>query len=287
MLRVHRSWLAARDRTVCLAFFVGFLLVHAGAQSTNSNLITNTPPTAAGGETNAPAEPVRDLVAARFLTTCAGCHSLTGAKLTGPELTPASAWPIDQLKAGIKKMEAKVGPLSDDVVTDLAVFLKEPDVRDRLKVEGERIAALFMAKMEPADPGLGRRLFFGQTSLRNGGLACAACHVAEGQGGNLAVPLNGIFQKTGGELPLISAIEQAKFKIMEPHFLRHPVTRQEAMHLAKYLATLDPNDTRLPRPMFASIGAAAAALLLVGMVAMLKTQRVSRTRDTRLQRRRK
>ena len=251
---------------------------------------TNASGTNAVGTNAAPqkaAEPERDLIAARFLTTCAGCHSLAGAKLTGPELTPATAWPSDQLKVAIKKMEAKVGPLPDEVIANMADFLKAPNVRDRLKVEGERIAALFMAKMEPANPALGRELFLGRVPLKNGGLACVSCHTAEGQGGNLGLPLNGIFAKTGGEMPLISAIEQAKFKIMEPHYLRHPVTRQEAMHLAKYFSTLNPQDTRIPGPAFAGIGAGFAAFAMIGMVIIMEKQRVTRARDTRLQRRRK
>lgn len=219
----------------------------------------------------------RDMAAARFLMMCAGCHSVTGAKLSGPELTPATGWSEDQLKTAIKKMEPRVGPLSDEVLKELTDLLKSPELRTRLKSEGERMAAMFMARMEPGDAEKGSALFFGRFPLKNGGLACAACHVAEGQGGNLGPSLNGIFQKTGGEMPLISSIEQAKFKIMEPHYMRHPVTKQEAVHLAKYFATLDPNDTRMPGPLFASIGLGGAVVLLAGMYAWLKTQRADRS----------
>lgn len=230
------------------------------------------------GQVATAAVPARDMAAARFLMMCAGCHSVTGAKLSGPELTPATAWPEDQLKTAIKKMEPRVGPLSDDVLNDLTALLKAADLRERLKAEGERMAALFMAKMEPGDPAKGRALFFGQLPLKNGGLACAACHVAEGRGGNLGPMLNGIFQKTGGEMPLISAIEQAKYKIMEPHYLRHPVTKQEALHLAKYFASLDANDTRQPGPIFASVGLGGGLVLLAGLYAWLKLQRAGRSR---------
>jgi len=294
MLRFSVAMKCSLRRLLPAALVCATLSARA-ATTTNSVADTNAASANASGtnavDTNsAPqkaAESERDLIAARFLTTCAGCHSLAGAKLTGPELTPSTAWPSDQLKVAIKKMEAKVGPLSDDVVASMADFLKTPNVRDRLKVEGERIAALFMAKMEPANPALGRELFLGRVGLKNGGLACVACHTAEGQGGNLGLPLNGIFAKTGGEMPLISAIEQAKFKIMEPHYLRHPVTRQEAMHLAKYFSTLNPQDTRVPGPAFAGIGAGCAAFAMIGMVIFMKKQRVTRARDTRLQRRRK
>lgn len=263
---------------VCLGLTFGLFASQADV-GTNNLSATNAPA--------AEAAPQRDLAAARFLTTCAGCHSLGGAKLTGPELTPATAWPTDQLKTAIKKMEQKVGPLPDETIAELAELLKSADVRNRLKVEGEKIAAMFMAKMEPADPVKGRELFAGSLPLRNGGLACSACHSAAGKGGNLGPALNGIFTKTGGELPLISAIEQAKFKVMEPHYARHPVTKQEAMHLAKYFSTLNPQETTVPGPAFAPFGAACALAGLGGMVLLLKTQRASRRRDQRLERRRK
>jgi cytochrome c2 len=212
-----------------------------------------TPPST--GQVATAAVPARDMAAARFLMMCAGCHSVTGAKLSGPELTPATAWPEDQLKTAIKKMEPRVGPLSDDVLNDLTALLKAADLRERLKAEGERMAALFMAKMEPGDPAKGRALFFGQLPLKNGGLACAACHVAEGRGGNLGPMLNGIFQKTGGE-----------------------ITKQEALHLAKYFASLDANDTRQPGPIFASVGLGGGLVLLAGLYAWLKLQRAGRSR---------
>ena len=249
--------------------------------------LTNTAAPAATEQSTPSSSPPRDLVAARFLTMCAGCHSLSGAKLSGPELTPAAAWPVEQLKAAIKKMETKVGPLSEPVVTELPDLIQAPEVRDRLKLESERIAALFMAKMEPANPALGRELFRGGAPLKNGGLACAACHATEGQGGNLGPALDAIFKKTGGELPLISAIEQANFKIMLPHYRRHPVTKQEAMHLAKYLSLLDPAKASAPAPAFASVGAGCALAALAGMIVFLKKQRASRRRDIPLQARRK
>lgn len=248
---------------------------------------TNRPTALATEQGASPAPPSRDLVAARFLTMCAGCHSLTGAKLTGPELTPVAAWPAEQLKTAIKKMEAKVGPLAEPVIGELAGLIQAADVRQRLKQESERIAALFMAKMEPANPALGRELFRGRAPLKNGGLACAACHATQGRGGNLGPALDAIFTKTGGELPLISAIEQANFKIMRPHYQRHPVTKQEAMHIAKYLSRLDPRKGSAPAPAFASVGAGCALAMLAGMIAFLKKQRASRRREVALQPRRK
>jgi mono/diheme cytochrome c family protein len=286
----------AAGNIVLLGVFVGMWMAAVSAVSQEPSSINATPTNqaaAAPSVTNASAKtpsnngeaPQRDLIAARYLTTCASCHSLTGAKLSGPELTPATKWPDEQLKLGIKKMESKVGPLPDELVADLAVFLKAPDVRERLKAEGERMAAMFTAKMEPADSAVGQQLFTGARGLKNGGLACAACHKVEGRGGNLGLPLDGVFAKVGGELPLTSAIENSNFKIMLGHYKRYPVTKQEARHLAKYLGTLEPG--RAPaKPMpIATAGAGFALAALVGLIGFLRTQRSQRRSSAGLRRR--
>jgi hypothetical protein len=183
-------------------------------------------------------------------------------------------------------MEKNVGPLTDDQITALVDLLKSPNVRDRIKAEQERIQAQFMAKMAPPDALVGQGLFLGSMPLRNGGLACSACHTAAGVGGNLGLDLTGVFTKLGGQTPLVSAIEKASFKIMAPHYARHPVTTQEAMHLAKYFSTLDPKNVVVAGTPFVPVGAGGALALLVGLTFYFRTQRKNRGRDTRLQRRR-
>jgi len=231
--------------------------------------------------------PKTDAVAGRFAVMCSGCHSLTGAKLSGPELTPSTGWPLEQLKAAIKRMEKNVGPLTEEQVTELAGFMKAPDIRERLKAEQERIQAQFMARMAPPDAAEGRKLFFGTRSLRHGGLACAACHAVQGVGGSLGVDLTGVAGKMGGETPLVSAIEQAAFKLMAPHYKRHPVTKQEAMHLARFLASLTSSQTAAPRPAFVPWGGGVGLAMMLGLVLTLRQQRRRRGRDAVLQRRKK
>ena len=272
-------------RSVCLVIWILVANARVGvAAETNAAppITTTNLPAASDG-----APPKADAIAGKFAIQCSGCHSLAGAKLNGPELTPSTAWPMDQLKTAIKRMEKNVGPLTDEQVTQLAEFMKAPDIRERLKAEQERIQAQFMAKMAPPDPVIGKGLFLGTEPFHNGGLACAACHIAAGVGGNLGPDLTGIFAKVGGMTPLISGIEQASYKVMAPHYKRHPITKQEAMHLARYFSTLDPKQPVSAQASFAPVGGGVALAALVGLVFMLRQQRQSRGRDVKLQRRRK
>lgn len=147
--------------------------------------------------------------------------------------------------------------------------------------------ARFLAKMAPPDAVLGAGLFAGSQGLLHGGLACAACHSVSGMGGNLGPDLTGIFTKMGGATPLISAIEKANFKIMAPHYQRHPVTTQEAIHLSEYFSKVDPNAPVAAAPLYAQAGAGLAGVLLAGMTILLRSMRAKRGRDTKLVRRRK
>lgn len=218
------------------------------------------------------------------METCAGCHSLSGVKLNGPDLSPVATWPLDQLKSAIKRMEKNVGTLTDGDVEALASLLHSPDVRERLKAQEARIQAAFAVKLDPPDAVLGSQLFFGRTPLQNGGLPCAACHTASGQGGNLGPDLTAVYFKMG-ETPLVSAIEKAAFKVMEPHYRWRPVTRQEAVHLSKFLSTLDPKTVHAAAASFVPLGAGGALAALAGLIFYFRAQRHGR--DTRLQRRRK
>jgi mono/diheme cytochrome c family protein len=238
------------------------------------------------GQTNdvkVAAPTLTDAGASKFMLSCAGCHSLSGVKLNGPALNNVLTWPPDQLKAAIKRMEKNVGPLSDAHIEALAQFLKDPTANDILKVEQEKIAKMYAAKLDPPSAAIGRALFFGTKPLKNGGLGCATCHNVKGSGGKLGPDLSKVYSKMG-ETPLISAIEKASFKVMEPSYRRHPITKQEAIHLARYFSTLDSNKISSNENSYAMTGVTGAAVFLVGMTVYYRRHRYGRREPIRRRR---
>jgi mono/diheme cytochrome c family protein len=162
-------------------------------------------------------------------------------------------------------MEKSVGPLTDEEIQTLVDLLKSPDVRDRIAAESERVALAMAAKFDPPDAAVGELLFTGGRSLENGGGSCAACHSVDGRGGGLGPDLKGVFAKMG-ETPLVSACEKTAFKIMDAAYRDHPVTRQEALHLAKYLAVVAEAPAGPAVAPVGAIGAGAAAAALAAIV---------------------
>ncbi len=226
-----------------------------------------------GASDSVQVEVVRDDPGARrFLTACAGCHRLEGAKLNGPALSHVVAWPREQLHAAVKRMEKNVGPLSDTDLANLCAFLQAADAKSRLLVQEERVRAQFAKTLAPPDAAIGRRLFRGEQRLDHGGLACASCHRFAGAGGGLGPDLTDAATRLG-RTPLASGIAGAGYKIMAPHYRAHPITGQEAAHLAEYLAS---SKLEMPQsnsaPLLALAGG-GAALAFTGLAAYFGRRR--------------
>jgi ubiquinol-cytochrome c reductase cytochrome c subunit len=185
-----------------------------------------------------PAEaPQADPYAALYLRICAGCHTIGGGPLTGPDLLPSMRWPREDLRVAVKRMEVNVGPMTDEEVDGLTDLLKSPDVQEKLAAASEQRVAEMAASLDPGVPATGRRLFFGERRFANGGVGCFACHAAAGRGGNMARDLTDVHGRMG-EQSVRSATEQPAFPMMRAAYGSRPVTAQESAHLAAYFAEL-------------------------------------------------
>lgn len=239
--------MATRHPHLCLVLLVVAVLALGGPVAAQDDE-PGTPPAAEpatepatesaepAAATAAAPDPAADL----FLSRCAGCHTLGGGVLTGPDLAPAAGWPTEDLAKAVERMEKNAGPMSDEQVDDLVALLQDENVQPRLSAARERQVEEMAATLEPASPRRGQALFYGSEPLRNGGVACFACHRAGDGGGNLAVELTGAAERLG-ETGLRSAAENPGFPLMKAAYAAHPVTRQEAVHLTAYLMQIAPS----------------------------------------------
>ncbi|MBL7648037.1 MAG: cytochrome c [Candidatus Hydrogenedentes bacterium] len=224
----------------------------------------STPATVAAEAAPEAVAPV-DAAAAAYAMKCMGCHTIGGGVLSGPDLKNAATYPRQTVLDGIKRMEKNVGPISEEDLTMLADFLLAPDAAARIDAHRQQVQLREAASMAPPNAELGRALFTGRTAFANGGAACAACHQAGGRGGNLAVSLEDAFTRLGAQ-PLQATTEAPGFPVMRAIYTPLPVTKQEAMHVVKYLEEVSATPAppaRLPMHL-AGIGGTALVLVLLG-----------------------
>lgn len=206
-----------------------------------------------------------------FVLKCAGCHTIGGGGLTGPDLSKSSKFPYEDLVKAIKRMEEKVGPMEESEIKGHAGFIKAEDAKERIKQEFERQSKLSEAKLDPPNAEIGKHLFFGHRSLKNNGLSCISCHsVSEHTllgGGKLGPHLEGLF-KNYSKHNLASAIENANWKIMKDVYKDHPITKQEALHLVAYLSSIKDKQIKESSSLFHIIGL-VGCLFLFGVTAFL------------------
>jgi mono/diheme cytochrome c family protein len=156
-----------------------------------------------------------------FKDSCAGCHTIGGGDGAGPDLLASTKRPHADLEAAIKRMEDNVGPLTDEQVDSLVAYLT-----------GGKTAP--PPPKPKGSPDKGRRLFFGETKLANGGSPCFACHTAGESGGSLAVDLTTVFKRRT-ETGLLAATAKPGFPMMKAAYAQHPVTEKEALDLVAFL----------------------------------------------------
>jgi cytochrome c2 len=174
-----------------------------------------------------------DKAAVQFVLRCMGCHTVGGGDLNGPDLLDAATWPYEDLEGKVDDMQEKAGPLTETEISMLAHLIKHPAVQERIAHEKKKMMKSAMAKLETPSPEVGEKLFFGKISFVNGGMACVACHRMGLKGGTLGPDLTKIFTKLG-QVGVLSAAENANFKVMKSAYTQNKVLKQEALHLAAF-----------------------------------------------------
>ena len=99
----------------------------------------------------------------------------------------------------------------------------------------QRLAALDkpVVVKPKGSPDRGRRLFFGDEQLANGGSPCFACHTIGGRGGSLAADLTTVHTRRNPDA-LVAATAKPGFPMMKAAYLNRPLTDAETQHLLAY-----------------------------------------------------
>ena len=150
-----------------------------------------------------------------FRTKCSSCHTFGKGDLVGPDLKGVTdrhsrPWLIAWIRSSERVIRGgdpeaaalfrKYGQqrMPDHELTDaqIAALLDYLAAGGPAADERPRIRLASSATRD--EVGLGQRLFFGQTRLASGGLACASCHSVSkhgGLGGSLAADLSDVFAR--------------------------------------------------------------------------------------------
>lgn len=218
-------------------------------------------------EGDSPSDSESDALADLFLSRCSGCHTVGGGQMKGPDLAPATQWGEEDLVVSIKKMEKHVGPISDEELAGFVALIKDPTLKERLAAERDRSSAMMAASLDAPDPVQGESLFFGSKALANGGMPCGFCHRAGSRGGELGPDLTALKDRLP-HTAMLSALEGANFPVMRPAYADHPITTQEAVHLAGFLESLDEGDSGQDASWVPLVGGGLASffLILIGLI---------------------
>lgn len=194
---------------------------------------------------------------------CAGCHTIGGGDMAGPDLAGVAdrrspEW-LARWLAEPDKMIADGDPIALEL---LAQYNNIPMPNQHLSLTeidallvylGADRASLPSSPAQPASPAVvgdaaaGRDLFTGSNRLDNGGIACIACHdlaaLGVPGGGLLGPDLTGAVTRYGGAAGMKAVLGNIPFPSMVPIYRDRPLTPQEQSDLTAFLdqsATSEP-----------------------------------------------
>lgn len=217
-----------------------------------------------------------------FEQYCAGCHTIGGGDLAGPDLQGVASrrdpeW-LEHWLAEPDVMLAEGDPIATEL---LAQYNNIPMPNQHLTLSQIDALLAYLGVTQPSLPaapadqagvvgsaGRGKALFSGTQTLSGGGTACIACHetgsVGAPGGGLMGPDLTQVTQRYGGEAGLRGALGTIAFPSMVPIYQNRPLSPQEQADLAAFLqqSGTEDNPSRLSRHV-------VLAILAFGMLDVL------------------
>lgn len=191
---------------------------------------------------------------ALFQKYCAGCHTIGGGDLAGPDLLGvadrrAPDW-LEHWLAEPDVMIAEGDPIALELLAQYNGVAMPNQNLTLLEIDSllAYLGVAVSAHPAPQDaqaalvgrPQNGRALFIGTQGLAGGGPACIACHdtadLGLPGGGILGPDLTQVVQRYGGEAGLRGALGTIAFPSMVPLYQNRPLSPQEQADLAAYFA---------------------------------------------------
>ena len=218
-----------------------------------------------------------------FDSKCAGCHSIGGGKLAGPDLKGVTTqrphdWLVNFITAP-DKVIASGDPTATALVKEYGIPMPNLGIS---RTDADAVLAYIAAQsggaspspqaaapLPPGNPSNGLSLFAGEKSLANGGPPCLGCHNANGVGalggGSRGLDLTHAITKTGAA-GVTSIMKSPPFPGMTEAFASHPITDSDAADLVAFLTQIDTQQTTAPPGFAFPLIGLGVLLLLAGLV---------------------
>ena len=244
--------------------------------------------------------------AADFKQNCAGCHTIGGGRLTGPDLKNVSSRKErDWLIRFITDPRAVIDS-GDPYAVELLSQARNavmPTLPGMTRLRAESLVRLIEeeSKLEKSqfvgiqisdrpftanDVETGRMLFIGRRSLKNGGPSCISCHAVHGLGalggGTLAPDLTTVFERYEGRKALSVWLSAPATPTMQSVFRNSAIEGDEILPLVAYFQqTLqrNPEDTATSRLNFVLLGL-GGTIVVLGLFDVLWKGRFKSVRRT-------
>ena len=219
-----------------------------------------------------------------FKDKCAGCHSIGGGRLVGPDLQGVTAqrdpnW-LARFIAEPDKVLAEGDPIAAALLQEFN-NLQMPN----LGLSAEQVAAVIVylespggaaapapaAGLAAGDPIKGEALFMGDVHFQSDGPPCMACHNIDSAGflggGTLGPDLTQAFAKYG-DAGLASVLANIPFPTMKPIYTDHPLSPEEQADLHAHIqaAASQPQTNKEPFVLALSLAGLIGAMIVIGIV---------------------